>query len=246
MYLLTDFINPQGNIAFANRLDKIKHNISLIDPMKNNIDEQKRLRKKAFTTMTVLGRWIVVYQANIINDDDTIMYFIDFRFNLAGHQSAEIFSPNTLDNIIKLQTQYDNVFKEKYNMVELSYAEPFETIVKPNLFVCGDDKIVLAKAKSLGILPAIENLKPGDTVKVIIVDESVKVDDDYITNVYAVIHFGGHSIERQHDNGFTYIKIYNLKNNFDKVNDFEAAIQNAGGRFDRSFFMERFDKVKLN
>jgi hypothetical protein len=145
-----------------------------------------------------------------------------------------------------LQTRYDSVFTEKLDIVELTLAEPFEKVIKTNLFACDNDEIVLSKAKSLGVLPMIESLKDGDKVKVVLVDERLKVDNDNVTNIYALIHFGGHSEERESDNGFAYIKIYDLLNNFDRVKDFEIAIENAGGKFDRAFFMERFDKHKLN
>jgi hypothetical protein len=246
MFLLIDFMNPQGSRAFTSRLDKINKNVELIQPLKSSIEQQKKSRKEAFSSITVYGRWLVIYQANVANDEDTIMHFIDFRVDLTGLGENEIFSKKTLENLMILQTRYDTVFTDKMDTVELTLAEPFEKVVKGNLFACDNDEIVLNKAKSLGVLPIIENLKDGDKVKVVLADERLTVDNENITNVYALIHFGGHSEERKHDNGFAYIKIFDLLNNFDRVKDFEAAIENAGGKFDRAFFMERFDKHKLN
>lgn len=246
MFLLTDFINPQGNISFVNRLDKIKHNLNIIKPLKENIEKQSANSKKAFTTLTVFGRWIIGYKSNGLNDNGTIMYFIDFRIDISSFGSSNVFSQDTLKNLMELQNSYDTVFENEMDYVELTLAEPFEKVLKENLFACDSDEIVLSKAKSLGVLPMIETLKTGDRVKVVVADEKLKIDNNNITNVYALIHFGGHSQERKHDNGYFYIKIYGLLNNYDKIKDFEAAIEKAGGKFDRAFFMERFDKNKLN
>ena len=246
MFLLIDFINPQGSRAFTTRLDKIEKNIDLIEPLKLNIEQQKQTRKEAFSSITVFGRWLVVYQANLASDEDTIMHFIDFRIDLTSNGKEEIFSANTLQNLITLQTRYDTVFTDKMDTVELTLAEPFETVVRGNIFACDQDEIVIAKAKELGVFPMIENLVGNDKVKVTIADEKHTVDNETLTNVYAVIHFGGHSEERKHDNGFAYLKIYDLLNNIDKIDAFQNAIEEVGGKFDRAFFMERFDKRKLN
>jgi hypothetical protein len=246
MFLLIDFINPQGARAFTSRLDKIKSNVELIEPLKASIEQQKQTRKEAFSSITVFGRWLVVYQANVSDDENTIMHFIDFRVDLTSHGQEEIFSDNTLKNLVTLQTRYDTVFTDKMDKVELTLAEPFETVVKGNIFACDNDDIVIAKAKELGVFPMIENLIGNDKVKVSIADEKQTVDNEIITNIYAVIHFGGHGEERKHDNGFAYLKIYDLQNNFDKIDDFQKSIEAVGGKFDRAFFMERFDKHKLN
>ena len=72
------------------------------------------------------------------------------------------------------------------------------------------------------------------------VDEKINSDESIIINIYAIIHFGGEN------NGFAYIKLFDLKNNLDKIDDFQKAIEGTGGKFDRSFFMEKFTKDKLN
>jgi hypothetical protein len=246
MFLLIDFINPQGTRAFTSKLDKIKNNVDLIEQLKVSVEQQKQTRKEAFSSITVFGRWLVVYQANVSDDEDTIMHFIDFRIDLTNDGLGGIFSEKTLQNLIALQTRYDSVYKDKMDKVELTLAEPFETVVKSNLFACDDDDIVISKAKELGVFPMLENLVGNDKVKITIADEKQTVDNEIITNIYALMHFGGHGEERKHDNGFAYIKIYDLLNNFDKINDFQNAIETAGGKFDRAFFMERFDKHKLN
>lgn len=246
MFLLVDFINPQGNLAFTSRLDKIKSNVDLIKPLKTNIEQGKQTIKEAFSSITVFGRWLVVYQANVSDDESTIMYFIDFRVDLTSHGQEKIFSDNTLKNLMIIQTKYDTVFTDKMDKVELTLAEPFETVVKENFFACYNDDIVIAKAKELGVFPMIENLIGNDKIKITIVDEKQTVDNEIITNIYAIIHFGGHGEERKQDNGFVYFKIYDLRNNFDKIIDFQNAIEKAGGKFDRVLFMERFDNHKLN
>lgn len=246
MYLFTDFINPQGLISIVSTLDKIQRNIELIPILKESINKQKQTSKKAFSSLTVSGRWLVVYQANVHDDDDTMMHFIDFRMDLDFYKNEELFSQNTLNNLITLQSRYDSIFSQKMDTVELTLAEIYEKVIKDNLFACDNDDIVFAKAKDLGALPMIENLHGNEKVRVAIVDEKQEVDDSIITNVYAIIHFDGHGEGREKDNGFVYIKIYDLLNNFNLVQDFQDAVENAGGKFDRAFFMERFDKYKMN
>ena len=246
MYQLIDFINPQGNIAFTDRIDKIQLNLKQVEPLKQNIQQQKLTNKNAVSCITVLGRWIVIYQSNLTNDNDTIMHFIDFRIDIAPIANDNIFSEKTIQGIRTIQSEYDKVYNDKLDTVELTFAEPLEKVLKPNLFICDNNDFVLLKAKELGALPIIETLKVGDRVKVAFVDEKVIIDDKTITNVYALIHFGGHSEERKNENGFAYIKILDLLNNLQNIDDFQKAVEGAGGKFDRAFFIDKFTVDRLN
>lgn len=246
MYQLIDFINPQGNIAFTNRIDKIQLNIKQVGHLIQNIDQQKSTNKNAVSCVTVLGRWIVIYQSNLINHDDTIMYFIDFRIDVELIEKENLFSKKTIQGIKTIQSEYDKIYSTKLDTVELTFAEPLERVLKPNLFICDNNDLVLQKAKELGTLPIIETLMEGDRVKVALVDERVIIDNKTITNVYALIHFGGSSEERINENGFSYIKIFDLLNNVQNIDDFQKAIEGAGGKFDRVFFMDKFTIDRLN
>ena len=246
MYQLIDFLNPTADIGIAERIDKINHNISQVEVLKQNIEQQKANNKNAVICMTVLGRWIVVYKSNLTNDDDTIMYFLDFRIEAELFLQQDIFSEKIISGIKQIQTEYDKVYNDSIDNFELTFAEPFEKILKPNLFVCDNDNIVLDTAKRLGALPIIKNLKEGNTVKVTLIDEKIKLEDKSILNIYALIHFGGHGEESRNENGFAYIKLFDLINNLDKINDFQKFIEGAGGKFDRIFFTERFTNERLN
>ena len=244
MYLLIDFMNPQGSRAFTSNLDKIKRNLDLIKPLKSLLEQHKQTRKGAFSIVTVFGRWLVVYSADVTNDEEEIMHFIDFRVDLTDDAGQGLFSDNTLRNMIELQTRYDSAFSDKMDTIELTFAELYEIVGTGGIIMCDNNDIVIAKAKVLGVFPMIEHLHGNDKVKVSLADEKVTIDNKIITNIYAVIHFGGHSDES--DNGFAYLKLYDLLNNFDKIDAFQKGIEEAGGKFDRAFFMERFDKHKLN
>jgi hypothetical protein len=246
IYLLIDYMNPEGTLAITKRLDKINYNIGLLEPMKKYIDEQRKTVKEAFTSMTIFGRWIVLYKANITNDESAKMYFFDFRRDLTDLGSLKVFSQRTLNAIKTLQDRYIVVFPSNLDTVELTFAEPFEKVTKPNFFICDIDNVVIEKAKLLGVFPAIENLKNDEKVKVAIADEKVKIDKGKITNIYAIFHFEEHGEERQNENGYMYLKIYDLLNNIDRLNDFQNVIEKSGGKFDRSYFMERFHIAKSN
>lgn len=174
------------------------------------------------------------------------MHFVDFRINIDSYESNKIFSENVINGIKQIQSQYDKVYNNKLDTVELTFAEPFEKILKPNLFICDNDNLVLDKAKQLGVLPIIEKLKDADRIKVVLVDDKVIFDGKTITNVYALLHFAGYSEERKNENGFAYLKLFDLLNNLDKIDDFQKAVEGAGGKFDRGFFMERFTNKRLN
>lgn len=238
-FLLVDFINPQAVRGLVTSVDKVIYNISLIPEFEWNIKERQK-QKSDFSMMTVFGRWLLVYQSNGIDDKDTMMHIIDFRIDMSGKSNEEIFSITTLNNIIQLQERYDKVFEDKYDFVELSYAESNEQIIKPNFFGCESDSVVLQKAKELGVLPAIES-DPGDgRIKVVLADEKVIRDGEPLTHVYAFMHFIGD------DGGFAYLKIYDLVRNFDKTDDLQQGIEEAGGNFDRVYLIEKFGKAKLN
>lgn len=246
MYLLVDFINPQGNIALSERLDKIEHNLNQIEPLKQNIKQMKATNKNAISCMTVFGRWIIIYQSNLTNDEDTMMHFIDFRVDIEPIDKNKIFSEKAIQGIKTIQRKYLEVFSDNLNTVELSFAEPFEKVLKPNLFICDDNEFVLRKAKELGALPVIEILKEGDRAKVVLLDDKVVIDGKTITNIYALMHFGGHSEEQKNENGFAYLKLFDLLENFENLDDFQKIVEVAGGEFDRAFFINKFNISSLN
>lgn len=238
-FLLVDFINPKGVRGLVTSIDKVIYNISLIPEFERNIKERQK-QKSDFSMMTVFGRWLLVYQSNGIDDKDTMMHVIDFRIDMSGKSNEEIFSITTLNNIIQLQERYDRVFEDKYDTVELSYAEPNEQVIMHNFFGCESNSIVLQKAKELGVLPAIESDPGNGRIKVVLADEKVTRDGEPLTHVYAFMHFTGD------DGGFAYLKIYDLLRNFDRIDDLQKGIEEAGGNFDRVYLMEKFDTAKMN
>jgi len=125
MDLLVDFINEQGVMAFASNPDKIIYNLNLIPPLKQNIAEQKKIRKDAFSAISVAGRWIVVYKANVEDNENTMMHFIDFRIDIDSQSTNEIFSTTAINGIKTIQNQYDDIYTPKHDTVELQLTFPF-------------------------------------------------------------------------------------------------------------------------
>ena len=238
-FLLTDFISPQRTRGLASDLKKINHNLALVPGLADNVTKQKEHREDAFSAMTVFGRWIVIYQANVRDDEDTLMHFIDFRVDF-GPENTEVFSAKTIQNINELQTRYDVVFDSKYDTVELSFAQPYESVIQPDFFGCDQNEIVMAKARTIGALPVIETLPDNAGIKVVLADERLDVDGEEIVHVYALMHFGGE------DNGLAYLKIHDLLHNLHLIPEMQKAIEEAGGQFDRSYLIERFGIAKLN
>ncbi|MBK9638153.1 MAG: hypothetical protein IPO63_10180 [Bacteroidetes bacterium] len=244
MYLHIDFINPQKNVARTEDLDKIRFNIELIAPFKERIKDLKKTKESAFSCMTIVGRWIVIYKTNVLNDHNTTLKFIDFRINV--DELNEDFSENTIKGVKQIQTEYNNEFIPSLDNVELTFAETHEEIIKENLFFTDQDVLVVRKAKKLGVLEIIGNLKVEDGLKVAFVDEKESLNDKEIVNRYAFINFGEHHENKKHENGLAYLKIFDFSNNFDIINDFQLAIENLGVKFDRALFVDKFGPEKLN
>jgi hypothetical protein len=51
-----------------------------------------------------------------------------------------------------------------------------------------------------------------------------------------LIHFDGHAGERASENGFAYLKIYDLLKSFDMIDDFQVAIEEAWGNLTEAFY----------
>ncbi|MBK8243335.1 MAG: hypothetical protein IPK88_07915 [Saprospiraceae bacterium] len=61
-----------------------------------------------------------------------------------------------------------------------------------------------------------------------------------------MIHFGEYSKIEDYENGFTYIKLYDLYQNPDTIEDFLKAVEWAGGTFVRGLFIKKLTKESLN
>jgi len=245
MYLLIDFINSEGTIAYTERPDKIKKNIELIEPIKRQIEQQKKANKDTMIIVTDLGRWILIFQSNIKDDENTMMQFLDFRTDIDAFAKNKIYKTNIIQNIKTIQNQY-GIDYNSIDIVELTYAEPYENVVKLNFFICTQDDIILSKAKELGILPMIETLKEKDKTKIAFADEKIKVSEKTITNIFVFVNFGQHNKDPK-DNGFTYLKIFDFANNYNLINDLQKTVEHlTGGQIDNAFFMERFSLKDYN
>lgn len=244
MHLRIDTINPTKTRGLTTDLRKIDLNLKLLPAIEKSIAKLKESSKEAFTTLSVYGRWLVVYQANVSDEEDTMMHFIDFRIELDDVENLQIFSEKTLDALISLQDKYDQVYSDSMNTVELSFAEPEEKILENNFFACEEDPVVLAIAKKLGAEPMLHSTLQKEGVRIVIADEQKMVDGNEITNAYALIHFI--DADDSSENGYAYFKIYDIKDNSHLIGDFVDTLQKIGGEFDRAFFMKRFDISQLN
>ncbi|MBK9722015.1 MAG: hypothetical protein IPO78_10425 [Saprospiraceae bacterium] len=247
MYQLIDYLNPEGNIAITQELNKIDFNLSRIVELNQNIEFAKAISNISTSAVTALGRWIIVYHSNVIDNKNTAMYFLNIDLDANLFEDNKVFPSNIIDRIRKIQQKYSLIDITKIDSVELTFAELHEIVLKPNLFSCKEDSIVLKTAERLGAFPIIENLKEGDRVKVTLVDERIMVDEKEVIHVYAFVHFGGHSEEYEHENGFIYIKLFDLHRNPERIEDFLVLVEGtSGGNFDRVLFFEKFSKERLN
>lgn len=246
MFQLIDFLNPQGTIGITENLYKIEFNLGHAEVLKKEIENRKQDYKNSVSIVVPLGRWILIYQNNLLEENSAIMYFVDFRVDADNFLRSNIFTFNIVNGIKQIQSEFDSKYNDSFDTVELTFAEPHEFVLKPNLFICRDDDKVLQIADKLGAFPAIQNLKPGDRVKVNMVDEKVIIDDRPTVHVYALIHFGGHNEENNIENGFTYIKLYDLLRNPDRIDDFLFAVKGTGVDFETGLLIEKFTKERLN
>jgi hypothetical protein len=245
MLFHVDFLSNQSVFAIVDKLEKITANLAQVEPLSTNINQQRKTATKGVSVVTVYGRWIIVYTENILNQEDTQMYFFDFRFDLQPIVK-DLFSESMAKSILTTQARYDEAFEDKYDTAELTLAELYEVVIQENLFACNLDKKVLEKAKTLGVLPIIQSLKDGDTLKVCFADEIEKNEHYTVNNIYALIHFGGHSPQNNSDNGFVYIKLRDIQNNSDQIENFLDKVAQTGVQFDRVTILERFTTARLN
>lgn len=242
LYLLIDFINPGKTFGMTTDLEKIKFNVVQIPGVAESIENKMKSASEAISVITVCGRWIVVYQANVGSEEDTILYFVDFRIEVEPFE-GQVFSQKAIAGIKQLQQRYDNAFKPAMDTVELSFAEVHENVIKPNLFACGVDEIVLKKAKELSVLPTIQPSVDDGRVRVTLSDDWEEKDGEMLLHIYALIRF---SKTDEEESGYGYIRAYDVQNNRDLIDDFWEAVQKAGGDFERSYLIERFTNAKLN
>lgn len=250
MHLHIDFINPDGNFATVNDVAKIAANLDLMPHLAVNIRTQQKNGTGPFSSLTVWGRWLVLYQANRTDPFETRMYFIDFRVDLMNSYPifSQILSEPTIAGLRQIQLQYDRAWSEHLDYIELTVADPGEVVMVPNLFACFDDTRVLAKAKTLGVLPMLESpLQGADRgAKVVLVDEKAVIGGDPVTHLYALLHWSGHPESRSEENGYSYLRIYDFRENIALVPSFFLAVEKAGGTIDRAVFLDRFGPHNLN
>jgi hypothetical protein len=238
MNLLIDFINKEETKSYTTRPDKIYYNFGLTGVLDQYVTELQKRKETTISLITLFGRWIIIFQGGDINIDDSVMHIIDFRIDLKTEYRAGFFSQDIIDAFTDIQTSYSKVFSEDSDFVKCTYAEPYEKDLKPNLFLCEDNEMVFQKAETLGILSTVENLSNDDEVKVLIAEEKVTVENNNVVNLYAIINFGG--------SNFGYLKIYDLHNNLERLDDFQTSIEQTGVKFDRSFILKYFTKEVLN
>lgn len=142
-----------------------------------------------------------------------------------------------------LQFRYDGVYEDAMDIYDLTYWQTGEKVLKGNLVACDVDVQVLGKAKDLGALPMIQTLNPPDKIKMTLVDEKIKDGNSLMVNAYALIHFGATPTE---SNGFAYLKLYDLLNNFDLIDEFVKTLESLGVKFNRAILMEKFTPERLN
>lgn len=239
-----DYIHPQKTLAWASDLSNISANLLALPVINENIAAKKAVNSgRPFTLIGIAGRWLVLYSANGVDEDDTMLYFVDFRIELDDSAVSHVLSANAITNLKSLQTQCDPVYTDKMNTYEVSYANEQEKILKPNLVSCEDDNIVLAKAKALGALHILKTAESKNQFQVSLVDEMIDEGDYKTKNIYALVHFNATATE---PGGFLYIKLYDIANNLDLLDDFTKALKQFGGKFDRAFLMEKFMPERWN
>lgn len=243
-YFKVDYIHPQKTLVWVSNVKNIEQVLLNVKTLKQHIDEKKKQAAvRPYSILGIAGRWLLVYSANGINDDDTMLYFVDFRIELGNSAVSNILSVGAIANLKTLQMKYDPVYKEEMNTYEVSYATENEKVLKANLVSCDLDAVVLQKAKSMGVLHILESAKAKDQFQITLSDEVVDEGDYKSKNVYALVHFKATAEE---SDGFLYIKVYDIASNLELMGDFVKVLEQLGGKFDRAFMMQRFMPEQLN
>ena len=246
MNLSIDFINTDGQYAITEQQYKIDWNIQQILVFLEEYNKRKTNNTRIGTMIANVGRWITILQSNLTDADSLLLHFIDFRIDVDSLERNNHFSVGVINAIKQFQKDYDKNFNQNSDTVELTYAEPFEKVVKENIFVCDDDKEVLKKANTLGVLLEVKSLDDNEKVKIVFVDERISLNDKPVLNIYGMVQFGGHPSEQACENGFAYFKLFDIENNFEKLVDFISITEKAIGKIDRAYLSERFPGFHFN
>lgn len=117
MVQIVDFIAYTEDVAYTDNKEKINYNLSKFPHYKEQIEEQRQLKKEAISGW-VAGKWIVLYLDDR-KKKDGIMYFFDHRrVNFEG----QAFFTDKVNQMLKniqakykpsYQTSMDTVFLRK-------------------------------------------------------------------------------------------------------------------------------------
>jgi hypothetical protein len=237
MNLLIDFINKEGTKGYASRPDKIYSNFCLLGVLDQYVAELQKRKGETVSIMTLFGKWIIIFQGGDINTDDSVMHTIDFRTDLKTEYRPGFFSDEIMEAFVDIQTNYSKVYTKDADFIELTYAEPHEKVVKSNLFLCEGNEMVFQKAETLGILGNVKNMSEDGEMKVLIAQEKIIVENNDVINLYAIINF--------QESEYVYLKIYDLENNLERLDDFQTSIELTGVKFDKSL-LKYLTKEALN
>lgn len=241
-----DTLDSEKTFGLIVDLRKIERLINLIPDFKTKINSIKPVEKQILTITTDIDRYVIVYLKDF-QANSTVIYVIDCNFDLSSSAVIQEFKPfsDKLTNQIK---QYQNEIKKniKETQVVLTDADLDELPTNfEGIFCCNVDSVVIKKAKDLGVLCAIENVKPNEGRMTVIADEClVNKFNNRIVNIYCIIHWDN-QIDKK-DNGYMYIKLRDLVNNIDKIEHFEESLKPLIGDINRAILLEKIDKYKIN
>lgn len=248
--LLVDFFNRKLGIAFCENQAKIDNNLRHLPEIANFVKTGFDSDKDNITLVMECGRYILIYSEDKSGESKSMSFF-DYRVNLTDLKRLGAISDNRFYLAEQVQGKINQMaLINKYvveNEIELFCAEPYEIILEDDFFSCYNDEIVIKRAKELGVYVIINNLNPGEMVRVALVDEIEVINNAKFKNVYAFAHFGNHPDVKKEENGYTYVRLRNVQENTSKLDKFFQVVDAMGcSKYDKDFWIERLAKERHN
>jgi hypothetical protein len=240
-----DTLDAEKTFGLVVDSGKIERLIDQIQGFYTKINSIKPIEKQTLSVTTELDRYVIVYQKDF-RYNSTIIYVIDCDYDFSTSfvvREFKPFSDKQTNQIKQIQDEIRQNIEE--TQVVLTDADPDELPTDlEGIYSCNVERVVIQKANELEVLYELDNAEHEESRKTVIADECIiNKFNIRIVNLYCFIHWEQQTDKK--DNGYRYIKLRDLTNNFDKIAHFEESLKPYIGDKERAILKEKIDTFQL-
>lgn len=246
---IDNFIFPDKKVVYTEDHDKIEKNLQSFQDMYNKMQFAKAAKKSRLNLVFNCSNYIVCLNMDLTARKQSVMHFFDYNLNLKALLTQtpvkQLFSNNEINSILDYQKKLlQNIYIIQREDVFFTAAHHFELPSKfDNIYTCFDNKIVIEKAKELGVYYTIERTDLAQQTSLI---HELKTDkkNNKILDLYCFAHFEKKA--NPIDNGFVYARFHDALSNPDGIDDFFTIVTKTVGNFDKAFFINTLKDFMSN